>query len=208
MKRFAVPISLALLAACARTEDADAGGGNESYAGVEQVRSGDTEEQEPSLGEWRNGLMEDQAALEFGPRGTAPLLSIVCAERGGLIFQRHGAVASGAAPMMSISVAGQGRQLPVTPVAGATPMLRASVASGDALLTQLANAQGPITLRSGDGTPLILPPSPLIGRFAEGCATGRQQSRTAAGAAGENQALPAEAPAAAAEPANKAAPAR
>ncbi len=174
MKRIAVPLCLALLAACARTEDAsiDPGESNESYSAVERVRIGGDDEQEPALGEWRNALQEDQPALEFGPQGTAPLLSIVCGDRGGLLLQRHGAVASGPAPMMSVTVGGQSRQLPVTAVPGATPMLRASIPAGDALLAQLAEADAPIALRSGDGTPLILPQNPLIGEFARTCAGG------------------------------------
>ena len=209
MKRLAIPFSLILLAGCARTEDAsvDPGGGNESYNGVEQVRSGEGDEQEPALGEWRRSLQEERAAIEFGPQGTAPLLSIVCADRGGLILQRHGAVATGAAPMMSVSVGGQGRQLPVTAVTGTSPMLRASIPSGDSLLAQLSDAQAPITFRSSDGTPLILPPSPLIGEFVQGCAGTIVLRRTApAGSAAGNQvAAPTVPPA---NQSNTAAPAR
>ncbi|HEX8527671.1 hypothetical protein [Allosphingosinicella sp.] len=210
MKRLAIPLSLILIAGCARTEDAsvDPPGSNESYNAVEKVRSGEGDEQEPALGEWRRSLQAEAAAIEFGPQGTAPLLSVVCADRGGLILQRHGAVASGAAPMMSVSVGGQGRQLPVTAVTGASPMLRASIPSGDALLAQLSGAQAPITLRSSDGTAIILPPSPLIGEFSQGCATGTQPGRTAAPApAAGNQAAPAPS-APTANQSNMAAPAR
>ena len=171
MKRVAVPI-LVLVAACARSEDASVAPGNESYNAVEQVRTGSGDEQDPALGEWRQALQQDLAALEFGPAGTAPLISIVCGERGGLVLQRAGALPSGAAPMMSVTVAGQGRQLPVAAVPGPTPMQRASIPAGDALLAQLSGAQAPIALRFGDGTPLVLPQSPLIGAFAQSCASG------------------------------------
>ena len=176
MKRFAPLLILVLIAACARSEDASVIPGNDSYNAVEQVRAGGGDEQEPALGEWRRALQQDQAALEFGPAGTAPLISVVCAERGGLMLQRAGAVAPGAAPMMSVTVGGHGRQLPVSAVPGATPVQRASIPAGDALLTELAGAQAPIALRFGDGTPLILPQSPLIGEFVRGCATGPRRT--------------------------------
>jgi hypothetical protein len=201
----AVPLALIALAGCARSEDASVRPGNESYSAVEQVRSGD-DEQEPALGEWRRSLQEEQPALEFGPAGTAPLMSIVCGERGGLILQRPGAVASGAAPMMSVTVGGQGRQLPVSSVPGMTPMQRSSIAPGDTLLTQLAGAQAPIALRFGDGTPLILPQSPLIGEFVQSCATGPRPGRTAAGSTAGGNESAAEAPAGNAS--NAAAPSR
>jgi hypothetical protein len=192
MKRVAVPLILAMLGACARVEEASVNPGdtNESESVVERVRASD-DEQEPALGEWRNALQDEVAALEFGPVGTAPLLSLVCAERGGLVLQRHGAVATGAAPMMNVSIAGQGRQLPVAGVAGTTPMVRAAIPAGDALLGQLAGASAPITLRFGDGTPLILPTSPLIGQFVQSCAAGPEAAAAAraGGAATANAAV-------------------
>lgn len=208
MKRVAAFCTLALLAACARTEEANLNPDENETTAVEQVRDTESGEQETALGEWRRSLQEAQPALEFGPAGTTPLLSMICAERRGLIIQRHGAVASGAAPTMAISVGGQGRQLPVTPAQGTTPMLRASVPAGDALLAQLGSAQGPITFRSGDGTPLILPASPMIAEFVQGCATGTvARTAASAGDAAGNEAAPTEEPAAGNQP-NAAAPAR
>ena len=179
MKPASVTMCLFLLAACARTEDASVRPpeSNEGYSAVERVRAQDADEQEPALGDWRQALQEERPALEFGPAGTAPLLILACGERGGLVLQRPGALASGAAPTLSVTVAGQGRQLPVTNVSGTTPMQRADISAGDTLLQQLAGAQAPIALRFGDGTPLILPHSPLIGEFARGCAGGPRQAR-------------------------------
>jgi hypothetical protein len=202
MKVFAAISCLAVLSACARTEDANVVG-NEGYEGVEQVRD-EGDEQDVAVGQWRRSLQEERPALEFGPQGTAPVLSIVCADRGGLVLQRHGAVASGAAPTISVSVGAQGRQLPATAAGGTTPMLSASIPAGDALLTQLAEATGPITMRTGDGTPLILPPNELIGQFARSCAEGRAGEAVPAPADGGNAAEPS----ASSNQANSAAPAR
>jgi hypothetical protein len=182
MKPTAAAFSLILLAACARIEDANvqAVESNESYSAVEKVRQQTGDEREATLGEWRRGFQAEAQALEFGPAGTQPLLTLVCAERGGLLIQRPGAPPPGAAPMLSITVGGQGRQLSMTSVPGPTPMQSAAIPSGDTLIQQLGSASAPIAVRFGDGTQLVLPQSPLIGQFAQGCATGF--TREAAGA--------------------------
>jgi hypothetical protein len=197
---FSLILPVILLAACARTEDASVrpAESNESYSAVEKVRQQSGDEREATLGEWRRGFQAEQPALEFGPAGTTPLMTLICGERGGLLIQRPGAPAPGAAPMLSVTVGGQGRQLAMTPVAGPTPMQRAAIAPGDTLIQQLGAASAPIAIRFGDGTQLVLPQSPLIGQFAQGCATGF--TRDAAGGTGRADGN-AQAAAAAAQPA-------
>jgi len=194
MKPAAAAFSLILLAACARTEDASVrpAESNESYSAVERVRDEAAEDREPALGEWRRALQEERPALEFGPAGTAPLITIVCGERGGLVLQRPGAAASGTSPTLSVTVGGQGRQLPVASAGGATPMQRATLAPGDMLIQQLASATAPIALRFGDGTQLLLPQSQLIGQFAQGCSTGFPRNAGAPEADGNGQAAAAQ----------------
>ena len=176
MHRLTLSISLLLLAACARTEDASVApeGGSEGYSTVDRVREPQRDDQEVALGEWRRSLQQEQVALEFGPAGTQPLLSIVCGERGGIVLQRHGMGPMGGAQMMAIIIGGSTRELPVTAASGTAPMPRAIVGSGEPLLAQLGSAQGPITFRLGDGVPLILPPSPLLGEYMQACAGGPQ----------------------------------
>jgi len=176
-------LTLILLAACARSEDASVRPAESNESEVEQVRATSGDEQEPALGQWRMALLGERQALEFGSQGTAPLITFVCGERGGLVLQRAGALPPGAAPTLSVSVGGQGRQLQVAPGTGATASQNASIAPGDTLIQQLATAQAPIALRFGDGTPLILPHHPLIGQFAQSCASGGGR-RVAAGAEG------------------------
>lgn len=197
MKPALAVFSLILLAACARTEDASVrpAESNDSYSGVEQVRDQAGDDREPALGEWRRALQEERPALEFGPAGTAPLITIVCGERGGLVLQRPGAAAAGTSPTLSVTVGGQGRQLPVTTASGAAPMQRATLAPGDMLIQQLASATAPIALRFGDGTQLLLPQSALIGQFAQGCSTGFPRNADAAAADGNDQASAAQPPA-------------
>lgn len=196
MKPAAAAFALILLSACARSEDASVrpGESNESYSAVEQVRSQDGDEREPALGEWRRSLQEDQPSLEFGPAGTAPLLTVACAEGGSLVLQRAGAAPPGSASTVTVAVGGQTRQLTMSAAGGATPAQRTALAGGDPLIQQLASAQAPITLRFGDGTALVLPQSPLIGAFATGCAQGFPADAAPVGAApadGNVQAAPA-----------------
>jgi hypothetical protein len=199
MKPAAAAFFLILLAACARTEDASVrpAESNDSYSAVEQVRDQAGDDREPALGEWRRALQEEQPALEFGPTGTAPLIMIVCGERGGLVLQRSGAPAPGASPTLSVTVGGQGRQLSVVSTGGATPVQRTTLAPGDLLIQQLAVATAPIALRFGDGTQLLLPHSPMIGQFAQGCSTGfpREAAAGAPAADGNGQAAAAQPPA-------------
>jgi hypothetical protein len=171
MKPFAV-LGLVLLAACARSEDASVKPTESNGTSVEQVRSTGDDDQEPALGDWRMALQGERPSLEFGPQGATPVITLVCGDRGGLILQRSGALAPGSSPTLSISVSGQGRQLPVAPGTGPTPTQTVSIAPGDTLIQQMATAQAPIALRFGGDTPLILPRSPLIGQFAQTCAGG------------------------------------
>jgi hypothetical protein len=176
MMKPAAALALILLAACARTEDAGvrAPESNDSNRIAEQVRPPAADPQEPALGEWRLGLQQERQALEFGPAGTTPLVTVVCGDRGGFVLERPGVLPPGAAPSLGIAIAGgQPRRLPLTTGTGATAVQSATIPAGDPLLQQLAAAQGPIALRFGDGTPLVLPQSPLIGQFAGSCNNGR-----------------------------------
>jgi hypothetical protein len=169
----AVPLTLALLlvAACARDEDASVRPA-ESNA-VERVGGNEQEEERPALGDWRRTLLEEQPALEFGTEGTQALVTLGCGADRGIVMQRPGPLASGAQANVTVTVGAQGRQLPLTMVGGSTtPSARAAVAAGDPLLGQIGNSPAPIRLGFGDGTSLVLPPSPLIGQFIQACASG------------------------------------
>lgn len=176
----AVPLTLAflLLAACARDEDASVRPAETN--GVERVGDNEQEEERPALGEWRRTLLEEQPALEFGPDGTQALITLACGADRGIVIQRPGPLASGAQPHLSVTVGGQARQLQLTGVGGTTPGIRAAVPAGDPLLGQIAGSAGPIRIAFGDGTSLILPPSPLIGQFIQACASGEHPPANAA----------------------------
>lgn len=181
MRHILVPCTLLLLAACARTEEASLQPTDIDDTNVAQeVLAQMPAEEELALGEWREGLQDEQDALEFGPSGTEPLFSMTCGEGRGIVLQRHGAVPVGGLERMSVATGGQSSELAVTASAGTVPMLRASLASNEPLINELADTQANIVIQIGDGAPLVLPPSPLIGQFTDGCAAGGIAAQTPA----------------------------
>ena len=203
MARSASWLLLLLLAACARSEDADQVAGSNELQQVEQVRTSEQDDEEIALGEWRETLQGDNAALEFGPTGTPPLFSLRCDARHSVFLQRHGAAPAGDLPTMLITIGSETRRLAVTSAGGPIPMLRASLAPSDTLIRTLGAATAPIIIRIGDAAPLVLPPSPAIGTFLNRCETGEAP----APAAEANAVAPAPAIGAAPAPANDVAPA-
>lgn len=164
-------LSLSLLAGCARSEEASLvpADGNE-YGAVEQVRTPEADDQEPALGEWRQSVQEERPALEFGPAGAPPLFSMRCGDDRALLLQRHGAIPSGALPLLDVAAGGEVRRFPVAGTGGTIPMLRATVPADDPLIGRLIASVEPITLRLGDQPPLILPNDPAVAEFVRGCA--------------------------------------
>jgi len=200
MNRNALPLALILIAGCARSEEATFSSiGNESGTAVEAVRASEGEEDEVSLGEWRAGLQEEQATLEFGPSGAPPLFSLRCDARRGTLLQRHGAAPAGDLPVMLVTVGSETRRFALISAGGAIPMLRATLPATDPFRPVLSGAAAtPIIIRIGDSPPLVLPPSPTIGAYATACANGENQRRVEVEAAA-NEAAAANAAAPAAE---------
>ena len=199
----ALPLIVILLAGCARSEDASVVADRNELQAVERVRTPEQDDEDIALGDWRDTLQEDQAALEFGPAGAPPLFSLRCDERRSVFLQRHGTLPAGDLPMMLVSVGSETRRLAVTSVGGAVPMLRASLAPSDTLIATLASAASPIVIRVGDAVPLALPPGPPVRAFLERCGTGTRLPAVP----GEESDANASATANEAAPANQAAPA-
>jgi len=178
MIRYALPLALVLLAGCARSEEATFSSiGNESGQAPAPVRATVGDDDEVALGEWRPGLQEEQATLEFGPSGAPPQFSLRCDARRGTLLQRHGAAPSGDLPVMLVTVGSETRRFALTSVGGAIPMMRATLPPTDQFRAVLAGAAEPMIVRIGDSPPLVLPPSPLVGGYATGCANGENQRR-------------------------------
>ena len=177
MSRAAFAFSLVLLAACARSEDASTlpSDMNGLAVPVEQVRPAQGEDNQLAIGEWRESLQDEARALEFGPAGAAPLFSLRCDSRRGVVLQRHGVPLTDDLPIMLVTLGNDTRRLAVTGGGGPVPMLRAALNARDPLLSTLAQEGSPITVRVGDSPPLILPPSAMISEFVSLCSTGGGQ---------------------------------
>jgi hypothetical protein len=171
---------LLLLGACARSEDAAfVPPDNEAARTVETVKSSDEgAEDELAIGDWRDSVQDEQAAVEFGPLGAPALFSLRCNARHDLLLQRHGAAPGGDLPVMLVTIGSETRRLAISSTAGPLPMLRATLAPSDPFLAVLSGATAPIIVRIGDSPPLVMPPSPAIGAYIASCANGTPGGRS------------------------------
>ena len=199
---FASSLCLALLlAACARSEEASMvpPDSNQGYNRVGAVSSPEKDDREPAIGQWRAALQDDRQGLEFGPLGTEPLFSLLCAqEGGGVTLQRHG---SATGNVMQVTIGDVTERLPAAAGGGSIPMLRADLAPTSRMFGLVAAAAEPIVIRLDDGSPLILPHGPLVADYVRTCGRTQQQALPGNMSAG-NESAAAPAPAA-----NSAAPA-
>jgi hypothetical protein len=173
VNRLAILAAALALSACADSEEAKLVPieEDEGYNKIDPVEAAVPQSGELTLGDWSAGTLGDRPALLFGPAGTAPLFSLRCDDREGLLLQRHGVVvAPGEAEMMTITLGASTHRLAVNAVGGTVPMLRAAIPATDDLLAQLRGASGPIMVAVGDGPALNLPSSPQIGGFVQSCA--------------------------------------
>ena len=174
MRRLAPFAALLVLAACAESEPPDPTPADDdgAYNMIDPVTAQVTPDAAPAIGEWTRTLQEEQPALAFGPTGAEPLFSLRCDDREGVLLSRHGVVEAGTAGMMTVALGDDQHRLAVNPVEGPLPMLRAAVPANDALLSAVGDYKGQIEVVVGDGPPLVLPASSMIGDFIEGCQGG------------------------------------
>jgi len=181
---FASSLCLALLlGACARSEEASMvpPEGNQGYNRVGQVRTPEQDDREPSIGQWRAALQDERQALEFGPMGTEPLFSLLCAPQGGsVLLQRHGAApAAGTQQTMLVTIGDVSERFAVAAGGGAIPMQRAEVPPTSRLFGLLPAAAQPIVIQVEDSPPLILPHNPLVADYLRGCSRPQEAGQTA-----------------------------
>ncbi|MDB5667333.1 MAG: hypothetical protein JWL74_283 [Alphaproteobacteria bacterium] len=194
-RAFASSLSLALLlAACARSEEASMvpPDGNQGYNRVGQVRTPEQDDREPSIGQWRAALQDERQALEFGPMGTEPLFSLLCAPQGGgVLLQRHGAASTAGAQLAMVVTIGEvSERLPVSSGIGSIPMQRGELAPTSRIFGLLVASAQPIVIRLDEVPPLILPHSPLVGDYLRGCGRAQGYGQAGNSAIGNSVAVP------------------
>lgn len=180
MPRLVAFSALLVLAACADSEPPDPTPADDdgAYNMIDPVTTQVTQDTAPAIGNWTRTMQDERPALAFGPTGAEPLFSLRCDEREGILLNRHGVVETGSAGMMTLTLGGDQHRLAVDPVAGPLPMLRATVSANDPVLDALGAQESPLELEVGDGPPLVLPPSPMIGAFISACGRGETPSLT------------------------------
>jgi hypothetical protein len=164
-----------LLAGCARSEEASLvpPDSKEGYNQVGKVGTPEADDREPAIGQWRASLQENVQALEFGPMGTEPLFSLLCTGNRSVLLQRHGGAPAGPIQMMELSKGEISERLQPTAGGGTIPMLRVEAPLGSPLAELVASGGEPLMIRLGDGAPLVLPPSPMIGDYLRSCTNAR-----------------------------------
>jgi len=157
---------LLLLAGCARSEDASVTVDMNRIAPDIALRN--SAEEEIAVGTWREATQENSPALEFVDAQGQPAVSLRCAERGGLMLQRHGGGQASGNPSIAINVGRERRDVPALLMEGG--LLRATLTSGDPLIAALGGAATPIGVRAVGMGPLLLPPGPPVSAFVTRCA--------------------------------------
>ncbi len=194
MNRTTFILAALLLASCARSEEASLipPDTNQGYNQVGRVGIPEKDDGEPAIGEWRASLQENVQALEFGPMGTEPLFSLLCASNRGLLLQRHGGVPSGNLPAMIVSKGELSERLQASIAGGAIPKLRSELPLQNPIAQAMAGGGDPLIVRLDDAEPLVLPPSPLIGDYLRSCATARALPSNAGSQPAANSSAPAQ----------------
>lgn len=167
---FALIGAFAFLGACAESSEPDADPTpEESYNMIEPVTADVPASPEAEAGEWVSSTLEGEPALLFGPPESEAQFSMRCRDGGGLVLQRAGIVPEGAVQMMMVSVDGANAQFAVNETGDEMPLLTAIIPDNEPFLDMLRDAAGPLTIRVGGGSPLVLPPNPEIGELVETC---------------------------------------
>jgi hypothetical protein len=159
-----------LLTACARSEPADQSSvdnpafANELPASVEPA----DESREETEGRWQVSGVGPQPAAFIGTTGQV-LFALRCDERRGLVVQRPGLIPRSQLALLQLRTGGVVRRLAVTASATGTPNIESVIPYNDELIAPLMRFDEALEVRFTGLEPLILPPSPEVAGFVQGC---------------------------------------
>jgi hypothetical protein len=200
MLRLSILASVALLAACARSEPADEISNQAQPAGLQPAEVGAGNAVQPTLsGTWEAAAEGPAQAAVFRAADGAVPFTMACDLRGGVVVRRPGLVARGNLALMQLRTETVVRRYAVSATAGPEPQVEARIPYNDPLLATLLSFDDSLEVRYEGLETLTLPPSPVVSDLVRTC---QQASGGAEQAPAGNEVAPAEdeaAPAPAAE---------
>ena len=120
-------------------------------------------------GRWQPDTAAGAAALRFdGPAG-APLFRLACDDRGGMLLDRIGVETAPKIERMEVIAGDLTASLAVNPLETSPQVLRAAVLFNHELMVPLAQKEGLLTIRTGDGPALALPLGEETAALAQRC---------------------------------------
>lgn len=160
------------LAACAETSEPDPAPvpNDGGYNMVDPVGAAPDDASTAAEGRWVSGTLAGKPALLFGPADSEAQFSMRCGDGDGLVLSRNGIVPAGGLEMMVVSVEGANARYAVRAPESPLPMLVARVPATDNFLAQLRDAPGEISVRIGDGAPLVMQSDPRVSELVRRCA--------------------------------------
>ena len=154
----------ALLAGCARTEEAEERQADETANQAAQLNGAAGEADGLTKGAWTVG---SEASFE-GASGAIELV-IRCDQRRGLIIQRPGLVPRGQLGLVQLRTGGVVRRLAVTAPVGGSAGVEAVVPYNDQLIEPLMRFDDPLEVRFTGLETLQLPPSWQVAGLVRDC---------------------------------------
>ena len=123
----------------------------------------------PTEGDWRRSEVDGRVAIVFASADKAPLFRMHCDRRGGIILDRLQQEPAGDVERMEIRSGDSVTRLAVNELGTQTPTVRSAIPYPHNLLARLRIPHGMLSVKAGDGPPLVLPLNEVTAAFASEC---------------------------------------
>lgn len=120
-------------------------------------------------GSWSQAPEAGSQALVFAAGDGKPVFRLACDDRGGILLERLGVEAAPKIERMEVTAGDLTASLAVNPLETAPQVLRAAVPFNHELMVPLAQKEGLLTVRGGDGPALGLPLTDATAALAQRC---------------------------------------
>ena len=120
-------------------------------------------------GSWSHRPEAGTQALVFAGADGKPVFRLACDDRGGMLLERLGVEAVPKIERMEVTAGDLTASLAVNPLETAPQVLRASLPFNHELMVPLAQKEGLLSVRAGDGPALGLPLTDATAALAQRC---------------------------------------